>query len=270
MRTILVANRKGGCGKTMAAITARRGAGRRRARGWRSPTPTRRSRRCTGCSARPAGAAPIAGLDWTHKGDVGDAPKAIDWLVIDAPGALKGARAEALIAEADAVIAPVLPSSFDADSTRRFLRDIEEIKRIRKGKVGVHLVANRMRTGRAGERQRAFFDDARRRRRSPGSPSAASTPTWPRRASASSTGRSAATWRCRRNGSRCSTPSAEEERRMDLGIRGSAGDRLRRVEGARPRLRRGAGGRGGRSRASTPAAPRRWRRRRRRSATGTA
>ena len=53
----------------------------------------------------------------------------------------------------------MLPSGFDADSTRRFLEDIEELKRVRKGRVGVHLVANRMRTGRAGERQRAFFDE---------------------------------------------------------------------------------------------------------------
>jgi chromosome partitioning protein len=108
--------------------------------------------------ARPAGTAPVAALDWSHKGDIGDAPKGFDWLVVDAPGALKGARAEALIASADALVAPVLPSGFDADSTRRFLKEIEELKRVRKGRVGVHLVANRMRAGRAGERQRAFFE----------------------------------------------------------------------------------------------------------------
>jgi chromosome partitioning protein len=108
--------------------------------------------------ARPAGAAPVAALDWTHKGDIGDAPKGLDWLVIDAPGALKGARAEALIAASDAIVAPVLPSAFDADSTRRFLSDIEEMKRVRKGRTRVHLVANRVRAGRAGERQRGYFD----------------------------------------------------------------------------------------------------------------
>ena len=32
-------------------------------------------------------------LDWTDGGDVGDAPKKLDWLVIDAPGALDGRRA---------------------------------------------------------------------------------------------------------------------------------------------------------------------------------
>ena len=54
---------------------------------------------------------------------------------------------------------------------------------------------------------------------------------------------------------------------MDLGIRGRRGDRLRRLEGARARLRRGAGRPRGSTSSSTPAAPRRWRRRRRRSAS---
>jgi chromosome partitioning protein len=90
---------------------------------------------------------------------VGDAPKGIDWLVIDAPGAIGGGRAEALIGEADVAIAPVLPSYFDADSTRRFLRDLEEIKRVRKGRVGLHLIANRVRAQqRATVRLAAFFD----------------------------------------------------------------------------------------------------------------
>jgi chromosome partitioning protein len=89
---------------------------------------------------------------------VGDAPKGIDWLVIDAPGALSGGRAEALIGEAEVAIAPVLPSYFDAESTRRFLKDLEEVKRVRKGKVGLHLIANRVRPQqRATGRLRAFF-----------------------------------------------------------------------------------------------------------------
>ena len=78
--------------------------------------------------------------------------------MIDAPGALAGDDAQALIAEAEAVITPVMPSYFDEDSTRRFLREIEDLKRVRKGKVGVHLLANRVRAqARAAERLRGFF-----------------------------------------------------------------------------------------------------------------
>jgi chromosome partitioning protein len=158
MKTILVANRKGGCGKTMAAITlasALAAAGGRVALA--DADPQKSAMRWL--KQRPAGVPSVAGLDWTAKGDVGDTPKGIDWLVIDAPGAIKGGRAEALIAEARAVIAPVLPSFFDADATRRFLAEIEEIKRVRKGKVGLHLLANRVRSNqRATARLKGFFD----------------------------------------------------------------------------------------------------------------
>ncbi|MEM6489521.1 MAG: ParA family protein, partial [Pseudomonadota bacterium] len=96
---------------------------------------------------RPADLPPIAGLSWAKAGRIGAHPKKLDWLVIDAPGALKGARAEALIAEAKAIVTPFQPGLFDRASTERFLAEIEEIKRIAKGKVGVHLVANRFRGG---------------------------------------------------------------------------------------------------------------------------
>lgn len=157
MKTILVANRKGGVGKTMVAVTlAAALAGRGQAVALADADGQKSALRWL--KARPKDAATIRGLDWTRAGDVGDAPKRLDWLVIDAPGALGGARAEALIAEAEAVIAPVLPGAFDVESTRRFLREIEEIKRVRKGRVGVHLLANRVRPGRAALRLQGFFD----------------------------------------------------------------------------------------------------------------
>ena len=157
MRTILVANRKGGCGKTMVAITlASALAGQGAAVALADADPQKSALRWL--KQRPATAAAIAGLDWTRSGDIGSVPQRYGWLVIDAPGAIREGRAEALIAEAEAVIAPVMPSAFDADSTRRFIKDIEEIKRVRKGKVGVHVVANRVRPqSHAAERLRAYF-----------------------------------------------------------------------------------------------------------------
>ncbi|MBP7002831.1 ParA family protein [Amaricoccus sp.] len=157
MRTVLVANRKGGCGKTLVAITL---ASALAARGGAVALADADAQKSAlrWLKSRPPTAAAIRALDWSHSGDVGDAPKKLDWLVIDAPGALAGARAAALIAEADAVVTPVLPSSFDADSTRRFLKEIEEVKRVRKGKVAVHLVANRIRPRvHATDRLQAFF-----------------------------------------------------------------------------------------------------------------
>jgi chromosome partitioning protein len=144
MRTILIANRKGGCGKTVTAITLASGLAASGARVALADADQQRSA-LRWLRQRPAAATPITGLDWSRKDDVGEAPGKTDWLVVDAPGAIRGGRAEALIAEADVVLAPVLPSFFDSDSTRRFLKDIEELKRIRKGKAAVHLIANRVR-----------------------------------------------------------------------------------------------------------------------------
>jgi chromosome partitioning protein len=156
MKTILVANRKGGCGKTIVAITlaaALAGQGKRVA----LADADRQKSASRWLRQRPESAAPIRAVDWTDDGDFGDAPKKVDWLVIDAPGALTSGRATRLVAEAEAVIAPVLPSYFDVDSTGRFLKEIEHLKRVRKGKVGVHLIANRVRAGRAAGRLEAFF-----------------------------------------------------------------------------------------------------------------
>lgn len=159
MRSILVANRKGGVGKTMTAITLASGLVRRGAAVALADADPQKSA-LHWLKRRPADAAAVTGLDWTRSGHIGEVPGSYGWLVVDAPGAIKGGRAEALIAEADVVIAPVLPSWFDEDSTRRFLRDLDELKRIRKGKVGLHLVANRVRPRqRATERLQAFFAD---------------------------------------------------------------------------------------------------------------
>ncbi|MEO1721448.1 MAG: ParA family protein [Pseudomonadota bacterium] len=152
MQTVLVANRKGGVGKTMISLSlASALANALAARGARVAIADADAQQSAlaWLSLRPADAAPIRGLSWKKASDIGDHPKKLDWLVIDAPGALRGSRAEALVAEARAVVTPLQPGLFDLGATKLFLDEIEDIKRVRKGKVPVHLVANRLRPGRA-------------------------------------------------------------------------------------------------------------------------
>ncbi len=59
---------------------------------------------------RPAQAAQIQSLDWRNSKSIGDAPKQIEYLIIDAPGALTDDHAEQLISEAHAIIIPIQPS----------------------------------------------------------------------------------------------------------------------------------------------------------------
>lgn len=142
MLSILVSNIKGGVGKTTIATHL---AAAFAAEGHRTVlAEVDRQRSALGwLERRPKSAPPILGLDWTKA--IGELPKGVDRLVIDAPAAMKQKDVEDLVREADVVVLPVLPGTFDEQATERFLRKLDELKTIRKNKTPVAVVGNRLR-----------------------------------------------------------------------------------------------------------------------------
>jgi chromosome partitioning protein len=143
MIRVLVTNIKGGCGKTTLA-TNLAGAFARGGLMTALADVDRQHSALDWLELRPGQMPPIAGLDWRKKLD--EPAEGTLRLVIDAPANLRMKEVEPLLAEADIVVVPVLPSLFDEGSTRRFMARLEELKPIRKGKKGVLVVANRVRS----------------------------------------------------------------------------------------------------------------------------
>ena len=154
MRAILVANVKGGCGKTTVAthLAAAFAAG-----GLNTVLADADRQRSSllWCEMRPGHAAPIAPLDWSRRHR--DVPAATERLVIDGPAGFGREEREALIRRADLVAVPLLPSVFDEGATAGFVRRVERIKAVRKGRKPLAIVANRLRPAtRAARRLEAF------------------------------------------------------------------------------------------------------------------
>jgi chromosome partitioning protein len=142
MIIVLVANTKGGCGKTTVSThlaAAFAGDGQQTA----LADADRQRSSLEWTRLRPGTAPPIAGLDWSK--DLGAPPKGLDRLVIDAPAAMRKKDAFELVRMADVIVVPVLPSVFDQGSTLSFLARLHELKSIRKSRKPVGVLRNRVR-----------------------------------------------------------------------------------------------------------------------------
>lgn len=139
MKNILIANSKGGCGKTTLATNL------------------------AGYFASTGSNVALADLDRQHSArqwlerrpvfmptihDYQDHKKRylpkLDWVITDSPAGLRGEKMSDAVKEADLVIVPIQPSAFDTVATADFLEMLEKEKVIRKYKTFVALVGMRV------------------------------------------------------------------------------------------------------------------------------
>lgn len=86
--------------------------------------------------------------------------KHANWLILDSPAGLHGKNLARLLKLAEKVVVPVQPSLFDLDATRDFLQVLSEAKAVRKKDTFVSLVGMRVdpRT-KASNHLEAFLDE---------------------------------------------------------------------------------------------------------------
>lgn len=137
MKTILVANPKGGAGKTTLS-TNLAGALARRGDSVFLWDLDRQKSSLHWLSTRPAHLPAIQRLDSGKQKSSGGV------LVLDSPAGLHGDKLTDLVKRVEKVIVPIVPSSFDLAATRQFLDELLDEKAIRKGKAFVAIVGMRV------------------------------------------------------------------------------------------------------------------------------
>ncbi|MDP2313099.1 MAG: ParA family protein [Pseudomonadota bacterium] len=142
MFIVAVVNLKGGCGKTTISTQL---AARYAAAGHRSVLGDldRQQSAIQWVDRRPARLPIIEAMELDTDAMV--LPFGEGRMVIDVPAGMKRKALEVVVRGSDALVVPLLPSSFDERGTERFVELISELKPVRKGRRPVAMVANRIR-----------------------------------------------------------------------------------------------------------------------------
>ena len=143
MKTWLVACSKGGVGKTTIATQLAANAA---LSGLRTvlvdADPQGSATRW--CERRAGLASAVLPLDGTRKSWRKRVPEDTQRIIVDAPAGSMADNLGEVLEIADAVIVPVQPSALDIEASVRFLESLGRHPRVRKGKLRVGLVGNRL------------------------------------------------------------------------------------------------------------------------------
>ena len=142
MQTILVANPKGGSGKTTVATNVAGWlAGKRQRVALADHDPQRSATEWL--ARRPKLFPAVAGLPpGTTKKTLKDA--APQWLVVDTPAGLHGPDLREALNHADVMLVPLAPSAFDMAATAHFLAAITHYKAVKEGDLAIGIIAMRV------------------------------------------------------------------------------------------------------------------------------
>ena len=135
MRAVLIANPKGGAGKTTLATNL---AGHFASRGEKITLCDldRQQSSLRWMAFRDSSLPPVTGY-FAGNQMLFNLPQEPDWVVLDAPAGLQGYKLNDYLRMVDKVIVPVVPSVFDMAATEDFLNSIRAEMRGRRATIGI-------------------------------------------------------------------------------------------------------------------------------------
>lgn len=142
MLTTLVASSKGGCGKTTLVTQL--------ATHWvQSGKQTavidadRQHSSLRWVGRRPENVPSVTAIEGSRRA-FDRLPGDVQRVIVDTPAGVDEKDLEPYLEKADVILVPVLPSHFDLDATLDFLTKLRAINRVKRGKLPVGLVGNRL------------------------------------------------------------------------------------------------------------------------------
>ena len=143
MRTILVLNAKGGCGKSTIATNLA------------SYYAWEKEKKVVLADNDPQGSSmawlEIRGEEWPEIQGIAAWKDPVrpsrdtDVVIMDAPARVHGAELTQLLRKADTVLFPVLPSPIDMRAATKYMEELQSSGRVQRGEVKIGVVANRVR-----------------------------------------------------------------------------------------------------------------------------
>ena len=143
MRTILVLNAKGGCGKSTLATNLASYYVWEEEKSVALADFDPQASSLEWLTARGEEWPEIQGIDAGNDRFV--TPRAVDVLIMDAPARVSGKELTALIRRAETIIIPVLPSPIDIRAAAHFIKDLLLVGKVCRKETKLAVVANRVR-----------------------------------------------------------------------------------------------------------------------------